>query len=78
MNQQRQMTNLDLFEFIGRQALEIDFLRKQAEQFQALAQSEQNRANEAQGVADEAQLLAKRLYHQQNGADKKQAVQTPT
>ena len=61
----------DMFRIIGRQTVEIDLIRKQLEQMKTLALSEQNRANEAQ-------LLAKRLYHQQNGAEKKQAVQTPT
>ncbi len=66
----------DMFQIIGRQTVEIELIRKQLEQMKTLAQSEQNRANEARVVADEAQLLAKRLYHQQNGAEK--AVQTPT
>lgn len=67
----RQITTEDLFEIIGRQMVRIEFMTRELEQLQVLAQHEQNRTNEAQ-------LLAKRLYHQQNGADKKQAVQTPT
>lgn len=61
----------DMFRIIGRQRVEIELLNRQLEQMQEVAQQEQNRASEAQEVA-------KRLYHQQNGADKKQAVQTPT
>ncbi len=60
MNQQ--ITNLDMCEFIGRQALEIDLLRKQNEQLKAMLQQTQNGITEAQEVA-------KRLHHQiQNGA----------
>lgn len=61
----------DMLMIIGRQTLEIELIRRQLEQMKTLAQSEQKRANEAQ-------LLAKQLYNQQNGAEKKQAIQTPT
>ncbi len=71
MNQQRQVTTQELFEIIGRQRVEIELMGKEIEQLKALAQSEQKRAIEAQ-------LLAKRLYHQQNGVEKKQIVQIPT
>ncbi len=49
MNQQ--LTDLDLFEFIGRQAVQIDFLRKQVDQLQAMVQQSQQSAVEAQEVA---------------------------
>ncbi len=49
MNQQ--ITNLDLFEFIGRQALEIDFLRKRAEQLQLMLEQMKKAADEVKNGA---------------------------
>ncbi len=52
-----QITNLDLFEFIGRQALEIDMLRKENEQLKIMLVQSQN------GIV-EAQEVTKKLHHQ--------------
>ena len=60
-----------MFRIIGRQRVEIELLTRQLEQMQEVAQQEQNRANEAQ-------LLAKHLYNQQNGAVPEQVKQIPT
>ena len=67
----RQVTTQDLFEIIGRQRVEIELMTRELEKMQTLVQHEQNRANEAQ-------LLAKRLYHQQNGAVPEEVEQIPT
>ncbi len=61
----------DMFRIIGRQRVEIELMTRELERMKTLAQSEQNRANEAQ-------LLAKRLYHQQNGAVPEEVEQIPT
>ncbi len=49
MNNQQIPDNL-VFEFIGRQAFEINLLRKKLEQMQASAQMEQNGAKKEQAV----------------------------
>ena len=65
------MNQIDINDIIGRQRVEIELMTRELERMKTLAQSEQNRANEAQ-------LLAKRLYHQQNGAVPEEVEQIPT
>ncbi len=76
MNQQ--ITNIDMFELIGRQVLEIDLLRKQNEQLKIMLQQAQN------GII-EAQEVAKKLHHQiqkstmeNNGAEVEQLRNEPS
>ncbi len=67
MNQQ--ITNLDLFEFIGRQALEIDLLKKQSEQLIAMVQQSQNGIIEAQEVAKKLYRQTQKSTMENNGAE---------
>ncbi len=76
MNQQ--LTNLDLFEFIGRQALEINVLRKQAEQLKAMLRQAQNGIIEAQEVAKKLHHQAQKSAIENNGAEVEQLENEPS
>ncbi len=67
MNQQ--ITNLDMFELIGRQALQIDFLGKQVEQLTAMIQQAQNSATEAQEIAKKLHRQIQKSAMENNGAE---------
>ena len=67
MNQQ--ITNLDMLELIGRQALEIDLLKKQNEQLVAMVQQAQNGIIEAQGVAKKLHCQIQKSATENNGAE---------
>ncbi|KKM90974.1 hypothetical protein LCGC14_1233260 [marine sediment metagenome] len=65
----RQVTTQDLLQIIGRQRVEIELMTRQLEQMQSLAQSEQNRANEAQEVAKKLHQQIQKSAIENNGAE---------
>jgi len=73
MNQQ--ITDLDLFEFIGRQALQIDLLKRQAEQLQTMLVQSQNGIAEAQKVAKGLHRQIQKSTIENNGAEIKQPLE---
>ncbi len=76
MNQQ--ITNLDMFEFIGRQALQIDFLGKQVEQLTVMVQQSQKSAVEAQEVAKKLHHQMQKSAMKNNGAEVEQLGNEPS
>ena len=64
----QQITTSDLFEFMGRQALDIEILRKQIEQLKMMLQ-------QAQKGITEAQEVAKKLHQTQKSAIENNGVE---
>lgn len=66
-----------MFEFIGRQALEIDLLRKQNEQLKAMLQQAQGGIIEAQEVAKKIHRQTQKSAIESNGAEIGQLEKEP-
>jgi len=56
----QQVTTQDLFEFIGRQAIEIDLLRKQLEQLSAVIQQIQGEKEKAAQENGSGEVVAEK------------------
>ena len=65
----QQITNLDLFELIGRQALQIDLLKKENEQLLSMLQQAQSGIIEAQEVAKKLHRQTQKSAIENNGAE---------
>ncbi len=70
------ITSLDLFELIGRQAVQIDLLKKENEQLKAMLQQAQNGITEAQEIAKKLHQQTQKSAIENNGAleEKKREV----